>query len=214
MRHVLFAAVLAAAAPVGAQSVADPEPVDQLGQIGAAAKAQNAKLAAAPVDPKPVNALFDRLVKDGEQIQTEDGVQDTYTRSGQPKKVGRWRNLQVGVVEQGDPDAAADRSGRLQFRDLVMRRVFSTLEAQSEEWTAAKDGTGRVDLWHFTVSLDAKLLSVEHDWFPAKAGPDGKLQAQQDESRSERLAPSSPAVQARWKKLSGELLLLGRTTAI
>jgi hypothetical protein len=216
MKHVLLAAALAAAAPALAQSApASPDSLpDALLRALEGVQTSKARTAPAAVDPQPVAALFERLAKDGEQIATVDGTEDAYQRDGAPDRSGRRQDLQVGVVELPDPADADDGTGAPRVRDLVLRRVFSTLEAESRDWTVKKDGSGRLDLWHFTVSLDGYLLAVEHDAVPVKAGADGKPQPQIPQMRVETPAPSDPKVLARWKALSQKLLTLGRTTAI
>jgi hypothetical protein len=214
MRHALLAAALAAAVPVSAQQSGAPLDLlpDAMRRAMDAAAAERQKLEPAPVDPKPVAALFDRLAQDGSQVETTDGTEDAYDRFGIYDKNGRKQNLHVGVVETGDPEAQPDPSGQPVFQDLVMRRYFNSLQAQSEDWSAAKDGSGRVDLWHYTVSLDGLLLSVEHVVIPLKAGPDGKPAPDAAAARSYRMPPSDKSVQARWKALTKKLLTLGRTT--
>jgi hypothetical protein len=218
MKLSLLAALLAAA-PASAQ-VAVGKPLDALppamGAAIDAARAQGApqeSLAPAAVDPKPVATLFERLAKDGEQLQTQEGTQDAFTRLSNLDKNGRAQNLQVGVVETDGP-AAPDADGQPTYQDLVLRRYFTSLQAQSEDWTVAKDGSGRVDTWHYSVSLDGVLTSVEHDVIPLKRGADGVARPDYSASRGFRMSPSSKAVQARWKALTKKLLLLGRATPV
>jgi len=214
MKHVFLAAALLAAVSASAQS-ADPSDVlpGAMGDALEAARAAGAKMAPAPVDPKPVAELFERLAKDGEQIQTEDGTEDAYQRFAIPDKSGSRLNLRVGVVETGAPAAESeDGTGDSMYRDLVMRRYFTSLEAQSEEWSVGKDGSGKIDLWHFSVSLDGRLISVEHDVVPLALGPDGKSAPDSAHTQVTRVSPSDKAVQKRWKALTKKLLLLGRTS--
>jgi hypothetical protein len=213
MRHAFLAAALAAAVPASAQvagSSLDVTP-EAARQAVDAAKALNAKMAPAAVDPRPVQALLERLAKDGDQLQTVDGNEDAYQRLGVPDQNGSRHNLEVGVVEEPDPAAQVDGSGQPQYQDLVIRRYFSSLQAQSEDWAVKKDGTGQVDLWHYTVSLDGQLLTVEHDVIPVKPGPDGQPQPQQNQAQIYQLPPSDKAVLARWNVLVKKLLTLGRT---
>jgi hypothetical protein len=72
MKHLLFAAALAAAVPASAQVASS----DQTSDIAAASVSMRAlaeKLAPAAVDPKPLRSLTDRLSKDGTQLQMEKG---------------------------------------------------------------------------------------------------------------------------------------------
>lgn len=213
MERFLLTALLAAA-PAYAQVAAPPLYAAAVGDAAASARALAAKRTPAPVDPKPVQILFDRLSQDGERLETRDGVEDAYRRLGAADARGRLENLQVGVVEAGDPDAAMDASGAPQIRDLVMRRAYSSLQAQSEAWTMNPDGTGRIDIWHYSVSLDGWLVSVVHDEIPLKPGPGGAPSPQTSQAHAYRLSPSDPAVQARWKELARKLLTLGRLTAV
>jgi hypothetical protein len=214
MKNLWFAAALVCAVSVSAQVT--PSPDDGLpGAFSAAlksARAQSAKLAPAPVDPKPVEELFTRLSKDGAHVETRDRVEDAYDRIGVPDKKGRFQNLHVGVVEASDPDEAAP--GRLVLRDLVLRRFYSTLEAQSEEWTVGKDGSGRFDIWHFSVAVDGRLLSVVRESAPLEPTPDGKSVLHVSKISSKMMSPSDKSVQKRWKALTKQLLTLGPTAAI
>lgn len=218
MKHALLAAVLLSAVSASAQVQSPGQPLDILPDAMRdameAARAESAKMAPAPVDPKPVSELFERLAKDGAQIETQDGTQDAYQRFGFPDKRGNRQNLQVGVVETGGPAQAADESGDSMFRDLVMRRYFTSLEAQSEDWSVGKDGTGRVDIWHYSVSLDGKLVGVEHNVVPLGKGPDGALQPVYAQAKISRMSPSDKSVQKRWKALTKKLLQLGRTSEV
>jgi hypothetical protein len=219
MKHALFPLLLlaAAAARAAAQTAAPAPSVelpDALAQALSGVQDSKARVVPAKVDPKPVAALFDRLAKDGEQIETAYGTQDAYSRDGQIDKHGRAQDLQVGVVELPDPSDADDGSGGPRYRNLVIRRVFSTLEAESKEWSFKKDGTGRVDVWHFTVSLDGYLLSVTHDRIPMAVGPGGEPQILVEKTTTESPAPSSRSVLRRWKALTKKLLTLGRATTV
>jgi hypothetical protein len=210
MKHLLFAAALAAAVPLGAQVATS----DQSAAIGAASEAMRSlarKLAPAAVDPKPVRSLTDRLSKDGSQIQLEQGeIGNLLVRQGAPDARGSFRGIQATLVEV--PASAVEEKGDSMVRDLVMRRYFSRLEATSADWRVdPKTGEGRVDEWHYVVSLDGKLLSVEHTIVPVELVAPGMSAPVDAKGRAYRMAPSDASVQRRWRKFSKELLTLGRT---
>ena len=213
MKFILISAILASAAPSFAQAAAP----DQTAEIAAASDAMRAlakKLAPAPVDPRPVAAMTDRLSKDGTQLQMEQGeIGNLLARRAAPDARGRFRSVEANLVEL--PASAVEEKSESMVRDLVMRRYFSRLEATSDDWNVdPKTGAGRVDEWHYVVSLDGKLLSVEHTIVPVEAVAPGDAEPVVEKGRSYRLSPSDPAVQRRWKKLSAELLTLARTVEI
>jgi hypothetical protein len=213
MKHLLFAAALAAAVPVAAQVVTP----DQTADIASASDAMRAlakKLTPAAVDPKPVAALTDRLSKDGTQLQMEEGeIGNLLARRAAPDARGRFRSVEANLVEL--PAEAVEAKSESMIRDLVMRRYFSRLEATSDDWTVdPQTGVGRVDEWHYVVSLDGKLLSVEHTVVPVEPVAPGDAEPVEAKGRSYRLSPSDPSVQRRWKKFSKELLTLGKTVEV
>jgi|GEM_PF-2720653 len=214
MKHFLLAAALLAAVSASAQSADQPSQAlpDAMADALQAARAVSAKMAPAPVDPKPVAELFERLANDGAQVETQYGTEQAYERLGIPDSRGRSQKLHVGVVETGGPAAEAeDGTGDSMYRDLVLRRYFASLEAQSEDWSVGKDGSGKIDVWHYSVSLDGRLIGVEHDVVPLALGPDGKSAPDPAHARVTRVSPSDKAVQKRWKALTKKLLQLGRT---
>ena len=161
------------------------------------------------MDPKPVKALTDRLFKDGEQVEMEQGIGNIYTRIGRPDANGRFKNLQANLVEI--PAELAEAPSDSMFRQAVMRRYFSHLEATSESWEVdPKTGRGKVHVWLYKVSLDGRLVSVEHQIAPVEPDADGQVAPVESKARSYRMAPSDPSVQRRWKALTKELMTLGR----
>jgi hypothetical protein len=217
MKHALFAVLLVSAVSASAQFAGVPQDdlpsaIAGAQSAAAAARALSAKMTPAPVDPKPVAELFERLSKDGAQIETEQGVEDAYQRFGLPDKRGSLHNMRVGVVETEGPADEGVSAENPMYRDLVMRRYFSELEAHSEDWTVGKDGTGQVDIWQYSVSLDGKLVAVKHGVIPLVKGPDGKAVTDDSRTRVFQMSPSDKGVLKRWKKLTKQLLTLGRTS--
>jgi hypothetical protein len=211
-KTLFFAAALAvAASPVFAQVVLTSDQSELLAGISRRPKTWMEKLTPAAVDPKPISALMDRLSKDGTQIQTEEGrIGNVLGRQGAPDARGRFRGVEASLVEipaedvEGTPDSP--------IRDLVMRRYFSRLEATSDDWRVNPDtGVGRVDEWHYVVSLAGRLMSVEHTIVPIEPVGPGETAPVLEKARAYRMAPSDAAVQKRWKKFSRELLTLGKT---
>jgi hypothetical protein len=213
MKHLLFAAALAAAVPASAQVASS----DQTSDIAAASVSMRAlaeKLAPAAVDPKPLRSLTDRLSKDGTQLQMEKGeIGNMLARQGAPDARGRFRTVQANLVEL--PAEAVEEKSESMIRDLVMRRYFSRLEATSDDWAMdPKTGAGRVDEWHYVFSLDGKLLSVEHAVVPIELIAPGVAAPIEAKGRSYRMSPSDASVQRRWRKFSKELLTLGKTVEV
>jgi len=204
MRELLLCAVLASAAPASAQVVFD---ASEVAKIGARAKSLRERLAPADVDPEPVRKLFDRLAKDGAQVEAETGMLDLYQRLGKFDAKGKLRNLQVGVVELEDP---ADAQEAPMARHAVYRRYFSRMEARNEDWSVKPDGSVRVDVWDWTLSLDGRMLAVKHTIVPMVLTPAG-MEVLEGKARAYLMSPADPAVQRRWKRVAKELLTLGRT---
>lgn len=209
MNATLSLLVLALALPASAQTFVSAGQADDLAAAARSTRTLRDKLTPAPVDPKPVRSLTDRLVKDGEQVEMEEGIANLLTRFGRPDAKGRFKNLQANLVEI--PAELAEAPGDSMFRQAVMRRYFSHLEATSESWEVdPKTGKGKVHVWIFKVALEGRLLSVEHQIAPVEAGPDGEAAPNEAKARSYRMAPSDPSVQRRWKALAKELMTLGR----
>ncbi len=213
MKQLLLAAALASALPASAQVAA----ADQGADIAAAAKSMRAlarKLAPADVDPKAVSALSGRLMKEGSKLEMEQGeIGNVLDRRTPPDARGRFREVEANLVEV--PAEDVEQGGDSPVRDLVLRRYFSRLEAASDDWRVdPKTGTGRVDEWHYVVSLDGKLLSVEHTIVPVEPLGPGVSAPIEEKGRAYRMSPSDASVQRRWKKFSRELLTLGRTVEI
>lgn len=201
--------VLALALPASAQTFVSADQADGLAAAAKSARTLREKLTPAAVDPKPVKSLTDRLVKDGEQIEMEQGIGNIYTRVGRPDANGRFRNIQANLVEI--PAELAEAPSDSMFRQAVMRRYFSHLEATSESWEVdPKTGKGTVHVWIYRVGLEGTLMSVVHQIAPVEPGADGQAGPVEEKARSYRLAPSDPSVQRRWKALSRELMTLGR----
>jgi hypothetical protein len=209
MNATLPLLVLALALPASAQTFVSADQADGLAAAAKSARTLREKLTPAAVDPKPVKSLTDRLVKDGEQIEMEQGIGNIYTRVGKPDAQGRFKNIQANLVEI--PAELAEAPNDSMFRQAVMRRYFSHLEATSESWDVdPKTGKGTVHVWTYRVGLEGTLMSVVHQIAPVEPGPDGQVGPVEEKARSYRLAPSDPSVQRRWKSFSKELMTLGR----
>lgn len=207
MKYLLVAAALAVVRPAAAQ-VGTPEQAAGLAAASASMRSLAARLAPASIDPKPIRSLTDRLEKDGTQLEMETGeTGNLLVRQGAPDARGSFRNIQANLVEVPPP---ADESEGM-VRDLVMRRYFSRLEATSDDWKVdGETGEGRVDEWHYVVSLDGRLISVEHTIVPVELVAPGVAAPNEAKGRAYRMSPSDPSVQRRWRRFSRELLTLGR----
>ncbi|MDE2489845.1 MAG: hypothetical protein KGM24_03305 [Elusimicrobia bacterium] len=214
MKRILLVSLLAAAVPASAQVVSLDGAAASAQAAAARSRALASRLAPARVDATLVRTVSGRLMTDGEQIETREGVQDVYSRYGVVDGPNRIKNLRVGVVEQPDPADLGDGSGRPQARDLVMRRIFSSLEARSEEWTLKGDGSGRVDVWTWTVSLDGWLIAVRHDIVLVGRRDDGTYGPLPQQAWGYRLPPSDRYVRVRWNRLAQQLLTMGRVTRV
>lgn len=209
MNATLSLLVLALALPASAQTFVSADQADGLAAAVKSARTLREKLTPAAVDPRPVKSLTDRLVKNGEQIEMEQGIGNIYTRVGKPDANGRFRNIQANLVEI--PAELAEAPSGSMFRQAVMRRYFSHLEATSESWEVDPEtGRGTVHVWTYRVGLEGTLMSVVHQIAPVEPGADGQVGPVEEKARSYRLAPSDPSVQRRWKALTKELLTLGR----
>ena len=209
MNYYLPLLALAISMPVAAQSFVNSDQADEIEAATGHANSLRRKLMPAAVDPKPVKALFDTLAKEGEQIEMEEGLGNTLTRLGKPDARGRFKNLQANLVEI--PAELAEAPSDSMFRQAVMRRYFSHLEATSESWEVnPRTGKGKVHVWIYRVALDGKLMSVEHQIAPVEPGEDGQASPIEEKARSYRLSPSDPSVLRRWKRMTKELLTLGR----
>ncbi len=201
--------VLALALPAAAQTFVSADQAEDFAAAGRSARTLREKLRPAAVDPAPVKSLTDRLVKDGEQVEMEEGIGNIYTRIGKPDANGRFKNLQANLVEI--PAELAETPDDTMFRQAVLRRYFSHLEATSENWEVnPKTGKGTVHVWIYRVGLEGRLMSVEHQIAPVVPGEDGQAFPVEAKARSYRLSPSDPSVQRRWKALTKELMTLGR----
>ena len=209
MKSYLPLLLLALALPAAAQTFVTSDQADELDAATGRANSLRRKLMPSAVDPKPVKSLFDKLAKDGEQIEMEEGIGNTLTRLGKPDAKGRFKNLQANLVEI--PAELAEAPSDSMFRQAVMRRYFSHLEATSESWEVnPRTGKGKVHVWIYRVALDGTLMSVEHQIAPVEPGEDGQASPIEEKARSYRLSPSDPSVQRRWKRMAKELLTLGR----
>jgi hypothetical protein len=209
MNPALSLLALALALPAPAQTFVSADQADDIAAVTKSARSLRQKLAPAAVDPKPVKALTDRLVKDGEQVEMKQGIGNIYTRIGKPDAQGRFKNIQANLVEI--PAESAEAPSDSMFRQAVLRRYFSHLEATSESWEVnPTTGKGTVHVWIYRVGLEGRLMSVEHQIAPVERGKDGQAGPVEEKARSYRLSPSDPSVQRRWKALAKELLTLGR----
>lgn len=209
MKRILAAVLLAASVPAVAQVVGTEAQTADIAAAAKAARELGRKLAPAKIDADAVDALTNKLIKDGDQIRTETGeLGNALTRRGEPDARGRFRDIEANLIEAPASEVEPPQQGMI--RDLVMRRYFKRLEATSDEWTVGKDGTGRVDEWHYTISLDGRLMSVEHAIVPIEVVGPGLSGLVEAKGRAYRMSPSDPSVQRRWKKFSKELLTLGR----
>jgi hypothetical protein len=210
---MMIAAVFACAAPAVSQ-IAGVEQISGIAAASDAAKSLAARLAPAAVDEKTVDALVERLSQDGVQLEMQSGERGNMLNRRTPLDArGRFRGIQANLIEV--PASAVEEKSDAPVRDLVMRRYFRRLEAASEDWHVdAKTGTGQVDEWRYVVSLDGKLISVEHSIVPVEPSAPGVASPNEAKGRSYRMSPSDPSVRGRWEKFSKELLTLGRTVEV
>lgn len=206
---MLYFVIVAWGSPASAQDFVSKDRSDVVADAAKSTRILRDKWMPAPVDPAPVKALFERLSRDGQQVEMEQAIGNAYTRQGRPDAHGRFKNLQANLAEieqefEDQPDSPM-------FHYTLMRRVFSRLEVTSENWNVdAATGKGKLHVWIYRLSLDGDLLSVVHQIAPVERGSDGRPTPIETKARGYRRAPSEPSVQRRWKRLSEELLSLGR----
>lgn len=211
-RAPAFAALLLAVS-ASAQVQLTPEQADSLAATQRKAKTLAERLRPAPVDKDTVSALWSKLSKEGDQVAMDEGIGNVLTRFGRPDASGRFKHIQANLIEL--PAELVEGQDDSMFRQAVMRRYFSHMVATSEAWSVdEKKATGRVDVWVWQISLDGKLIAVEHQIVPLEPGIDGQLAPNELKGRSYMMSPSDPSVQRRWKAFSKELLLLGRTIEV
>lgn len=209
MKAAIAVLVVALVSPASTADFVAPAQTGDLAAAEKAARTLREKFRPAAVDPRPVKILSDRLIEDGEQVETEQGTSYLYTRIGEPDARGPFKSLQANLIEI--PAERVETPGDSMVHRAVMRGYFSHLEAMSESWEVQeKSATGQAHVWIYKVSLDGVLWSVEHRTAPLEPGVDGRPAPVEEKARSERLPPADPSVQRRWQALTKELLTLGR----
>ena len=209
MRAILYFVIVAWGSLAPAQDFVSKEQIDGVSDAAKSAQTLRDRWMPAPVDPEPIKALFSRLSRDGQQVEMEQAIGNAYTRQGRPDAHGRFKNLQAVLVEI--PQEFKDSPDHPLVQYTVMRRLFSRLEVTSENWNVdPATGKGRLHVWIYLLSLDGDLLSVVHQIAPVEPGSDGRPSPIETKAQGYRRAPSNPSVQRRWKRLSEELLTLGR----
>lgn len=204
-KPLLLAVALSLASPAFA--------ADAYEGASAKAKTMREKLAPAPVDKEQVKALADKLLKEGDQLESEVGIENVLASVSQKIKRGRARAvaLEASLVELPaelfeDPEAPV--------RFALMTRYFSHLAVNREEWTVKKNGEGRVVLWSYRLSLDGMLQAVTRTTMEVTESPDGELFPDPETATEMTMSPSDKSVQKRWKATAKELALLGRSLSI
>lgn len=197
MRTTLALALLLCAHPAAAQTVAPPEtkPTEQetrekLETFKKQREETQKKLAPASIDKEPVTTLFERLVKDGQYESTEGE-----------------RSIGVRLIEVETPEPEGD------IRNLLYTRTFSHIEASEQVIKADKNGDVVADIYVYVIGLDGSLLKVMRSQLLI-LGRDGKGEVVVDPERSRTLILPPSDMKPRWKKLSKELLKLGKTVEI
>lgn len=202
MKMILSLLVLAAALPVKAQV---DVPRDQLDTLKGAMEGFRQRLAPAKIKSKAVDILFDRLAKDPESNFTKAATG--------PDGATEVLSITLNEVE-GPADAGKmgdGPAGGVAVQDLVYRRYFTHMEAVSQKITPQKDGRTTIDEWRYVIGLDGSIAIVTHNVMVGKMKDAASLEVDKTNSKSYRMSPSDPSVQARWKKLQEQFLKMGRT---
>ncbi|MDX6769624.1 MAG: hypothetical protein SF051_08840 [Elusimicrobiota bacterium] len=203
MRPLLLA-LLAAASSASAEGV--PVDRDAWHGMNRSVQAYHERYRAAPVEARPVFRLWKRLAEKGQPMVTGEGEDALgFERVAEPDASGAARNRLVFVVRVPE-----GQSGPVQR--AVYTRSFSHMVASSEDWSVGPGGERRVEIWRFVLGLEGTLHSAARQEIVLKNATGGAAgQAEVDETRSRTvpLRPADPAVQARWRALARELLLLG-----
>lgn len=153
------------------------------------------KLAPAPVDPGPVQTLFDRLAA---------APLGQFHRD-RPNKDGSSRVWSVSLFEIPVPPA----EGMVQH--AVYRRAFTYMEATVETVRQNADGTTSTDGYKYEIGLDGLIVFCARVQLTGHFDEEGAFVPDEKKSRVLRMSPSDPSVQQRWKNMLRELLTMGPT---
>lgn len=197
MRTTLALALLLAAIPAAAQTVAPPQtaPTEQetrekLEAFKKQREETQKKLAPAAVEKEPVAKLFERLAKDGQYERTEGD-----------------RSIGVRLIEVDTPEPEGD------IRNLLYTRTFSHMEASEQVISADEKGEAKADIYVYVIGLDGSLLKVMRSQLVI-LGQTAEGEIVVDKKRSRTLILPPADMKARWKKLSKEILKLGKTIEV
>lgn len=197
MRTALALACLLAAYPASAQTVAPPptapteaETREKLEAFKKQREETRKKLAPASIEKDPVAKLFERLVKDGQYERTEGD-----------------RSIGVRLIEVETPEPEGD------IRNLLYTRTFSHMEASEQVITVDDKGEATADIYVYVIGLDGQLLGVTRSQLKI-LGQDAEGAVVVDPKRSRSLILPPSDMKPRWKKLSKELLKLGKTVEV
>ena len=212
MKRFLFAVALAAAVPVSSPAAPEDLTADAAA-ISRQTRLLKEKSAPAAVDPAPVDALTERLAKDGSQHRMATGeTANTISAQTRPDKRGHFIGREATLVEV---PYTVGRTASAAYRDALYRREFVRLEAARDDWSVdPKTGAGQVEEWQYVLSLDGKLMSVERLIVPVVPIGPGESSLDMTKAQRARLSPSDTEVQEHWKEFSKELLTLHKVVVI
>lgn len=166
--------------------------------------------APAKVAQDPIDRLAAQLIREGDQLEREDGVLHAL---GRDEKLGpnSGRRIEAGVLEvEGDPAAGRIGDEDSNYYDLLERHTYARLEASETVTTVAADGkSATVETHVYIVGLGGSLRQVQRIVISGFLDKAGKLTPDPKKSKSEALSPASAA--PRWEKLVPELLKLHKT---
>lgn len=211
----IIAMTLLALGAAGARAQVSVDPQDLSKLKGQMAKAN--VLAPAGVDAGAVEGLIERLDRDGDQGQTEDGQEArSYVHSGTADASGDVENKRMTLVESelAPPTAGTDQFGNT-YTYTVMRKAFVELQGEIRRYAVLPQGQARIVQLTFTVDpATNRLMEVVKTTLVGKRqGPDG-LVVDPKRSSETRLKPSDPAVLSQWKALSDEFMKSGNATPV
>jgi hypothetical protein len=205
---MILALLCALALPALAQSPLEVDP-DEWRDLHENVGKMSSRMQPAAVAPGPVKALFETLLRDSEQEESEEGLRHYLAKATEPDKKGRMEERTVSLYEIPASQAAGEGGAR----DALYRRAFSHLEAVEAKTAQGKDGRVTIDVWIYELTLDAKLFAVVHTVIVGRS-VDGAFLEDEEGGMERRESPSDPAIQKRWKRLSEKLVKLRRTVEI
>jgi hypothetical protein len=166
-------------------------------QVKAEAKGASAKRVSA------VESLFERLIKDGDALETPTG---THLYLEVRRRGSETGAIAASVQEFPVPEPEGP------YRDLAYRRSFSgVLQITEQDQSIGKDGAATLESRTYVVSLDGRVIQVMATRIPARVEKDGSLTLDQSKTETKTEDAKSADTLKRWKALEKELVFIAKT---